>query len=153
VTNFSNLEYELMEHERKLDLTTTTPVTTNQINSSNNQANGQNNPFRRYSFLSVAELDEIFHNQSYINSNINGGNTSITTQPPLPSSLSPTSPSTSNSANTNFTCIIDRNRMIKYTSKSKSAHVFPQSTSIISNVNIFYELLQSMPELSKLEIK
>ena len=149
-----------MEHERKLDLTITTPVSANQANTSNtanNQSNDQNILYRRYSLLSVADLDEIFHNQSYINSNISGGgsnsnsgNSSIS-QPLSPTSS--TSQLVSNSANTNFTCIIDRNRLIKYTSKSKSTHVLPQSTSIISNVNIFYELLQSMPELSKLEIK
>ncbi len=145
-----------MEHERKLDLALATPTQSttstqaSQPNSANTSNNNTNNIFRRYSSLSVADLDEIFHNPSYINSSINGGNGSILQS----SSSSPsTLPLASNAPNSNFTCIIDRNRLIKYTSKSKSAHVMPQSISIISNVNIFYELLQSMPELSKLEIK
>ena len=70
--------------------------------------------------------------------------------------------SSSNTNNSAYYCIVDRNRLIKYSStsssglsklKSASSNVLPQSSSIISNINLFYDLLQSMPELSKVEIK
>lgn len=127
MTNFSNLEYELIDHERKLETNTTTtpsPIDLDDIFHRNTQSNLVSTKTRR-------------------NSNINSSN-GIN----VPQSLN----NTTNDIKTNFTCLIDRNRLVKYTSQSKSFHTFPQSTSIIANMNNFYELLQSMPELSKLEI-
>lgn len=107
-------------------------------------------------------------------------------------SMSPTSVTSdsagstaSNNTSVNlYSCVIDRNRMIKYgqpfaswsstagrasalqlsspspslsgaqNSKLKMSPISSaQSASIIANVNVFYELLQSMPELSRLNIK
>ena len=128
MTNFSNLEYELMDYERKIDSSTTS--NSHFAASHNSSANADRKP----SFIAVntQDLDDIFNS---------------------PSGASSSSPASAASLSNNFACVIDRNRLLKYTFKSKSSHALPQSTAVISNVNIFYELLQSMPELSKLEIK
>lgn len=58
--------------------------------------------------------------------------------------------------NSIYSCLIDRNRIVKYTStsnQSKSKNSQPQTSNFLANVNLFYELLQSMPELSKFEIR
>lgn len=65
--------------------------------------------------------------------------------------------------NSLFSCLIDRTRNVKYSSTSQpnakpkqaanNAASTTASSSLVANVNLFYELLQSMPELSKLEIR
>jgi hypothetical protein len=135
VTNFSNLEYELIDHERKLESNATTPT-----------PNDLDDIFHRTTPSNTVMTKTSRKNSSLIN-NSNGIN--------VPQAL-PTNNNNNDNVYqnlSNFTCLIDRNRLVKYTSKSKSFHTFPQSTSIIANMNNFYELLQSMPELSKLEIK
>lgn len=60
-----------------------------------------------------------------------------------------------------FSCVIDRARMIKYSSAtsvppSKASKIVKPLTitpAISSNMNLFYELMQSMPEISKLQIR
>ncbi len=66
--------------------------------------------------------------------------------------------STSDLNNTSqYACIIDRNRTIKplpnnlnIKTKSKQFNLTPLITT---NMNLFYELMQSMPEISKMQIK
>jgi hypothetical protein len=50
-------------------------------------------------------------------------------------------------------CIIDRNRMIKYASPIFQNQILNKPTRLMSNLNLFYELIKSMPELSNFEVR
>jgi hypothetical protein len=65
-------------------------------------------------------------------------------------------------------CIVDRNRIVKHSVQggqpkhalqhrqnclSSSHNLINQSAAVITNMALFYELMQAMPELSKLEIR
>ncbi len=56
-----------------------------------------------------------------------------------------------------YSCVIDRNRMIKSVNENQpqSSLVRPMSLTpdVTSSMNVFYEIIKSMPELSKLQIR
>ena len=65
-----------------------------------------------------------------------------------------------NNKNFYYSCVVDRNRMVRQSNITNSANrssklIYPTSlpVSITNNMNVFYELIQSMPELSKLQIR
>ncbi len=62
--------------------------------------------------------------------------------------------------NNSLSCIIDRNRLIKYASPMFQQQFFLKqsnnnnnSNRLSNNLNLFYELIKSMPELSNLEVR
>ena len=73
-----------MEHERKLDTTQTSSNTNNSNSSLSNNANNTNNNERKYSLISANAYDQ---DEMLTNSN--------------------------NQTSSNFTCVIDRNRLLK----------------------------------------
>ncbi len=156
MSNFSNLEYELIEEDRNLDArySPANVLSPRSSSTSSSPSSSSSSPYNESLNTSL--------NQSMIN----------TSQ----------SSSSNNDINTFFSCVIDRNRIIKhsqsYSSKqqqlkqsmnsstnsitvnpnngsnlSTSFHLANQPTAIVSNVNLFYELIQAMPELSKLQIR
>lgn len=67
------------------------------------------------------------------------------------------------SVNSSYSCIVDRHRIIKHSSATATVAAGGKQTNktkqltltpaIASNMNLFYELMQAMPELSKLQIR
>jgi hypothetical protein len=51
------------------------------------------------------------------------------------------------------TCVIDRNRMIKYASPIFQNQILNKPSRLMPNLNLFYELIKSMPELSNFEVR
>ena len=54
-----------------------------------------------------------------------------------------------NSTNLAYSCIIDRNQIIKNTFNKSNQH----TAMLMSNMNLYYDLIKSIPELSRMDIK
>lgn len=57
-----------------------------------------------------------------------------------------------------YSCVIDRSRQLKFNPNEvvgPNSQVQPLALTpdIVANMNVFYEIIQSMPELSKLQIR
>lgn len=57
-----------------------------------------------------------------------------------------------------YSCVIDRSRQLKFNAHEvvgPKSQVQPlaMTPDIVANMNVFYEIIQSMPELSKLQIR
>lgn len=57
-----------------------------------------------------------------------------------------------------YSCVIDRSRQLKFNANEvvgPNSQVQPLALTpdIAANMNVFYEIIQSMPELSKLQIR
>lgn len=67
-------------------------------------------------------------------------------------------------SNTICSCLVDRNRSIKYSKSSSrsssttstqqtNSALLNQPAALLANMNLFYELVDSLPELSRMEVK
>ncbi len=108
-------------------------------------------------YFSELELDLIKEEDNMINY-------LATTLPATNASATIETTSTSSQKTTNtfnhYSCVLDRNRMINLINEDQPtpndkylANTINFNNEISSNINLFYEIIKSMPELSKLQIK
>ena len=106
-------------------------------------------------------MDEERRNDSNNNNNNSNMNNSKSNSPQTLGKMNDStsmisSASSSNNNNNNGSvpiCILDRNRMIKYASPLFQNQILNKPTRLMPNLNLFYELIKSMPELSNFEVR
>ncbi len=106
-------------------------------------------------------MDEERRNDSNNNNNSNMNNSKSNSPQTLgkmndSTSMISSASSSNNNNNNNGSvpiCILDRNRMIKYASPLFQNQILNKPTRLMPNLNLFYELIKSMPELSNFEVR